>query len=224
MNNSHLYSVLSVKKRRKHIAGVALCPELPEETKCERDKAGLWAVDLSLMEEGIIAEGMKLSLEQVEELIRESCCRKAKDRAVWYLSSADHSEKGLKRKLMRYFPEYAAEYAVNRMCELGYINDEKYARNACEMLINRGLSSRAIVSKLVSCGVSPVLAKSVVEETDTDQVEQITALIERKFRNRLSDEDSVRRTVNSLARRGFSFSDIKTALRKYTDTDLSEEC
>lgn len=225
MNNFEFYSVLSVKRRRKHIAAVCVSPEVSEqELPCSRDKNGWLQVDLSLMEDGIIAEGMRLDFEELRALTEESYRRKAKDRALWYLSAADHSKKGLKRKLTRYFPEYAADFAVDRMCELGYINDEKYAKNTCEILNARGMSANAIVSKLVASGVPSQLAKEVVRESDTDQVGQIELLIEKKYKNKLGDEDSVRRTVNSLARRGFSFSDIKTAIKKYTDTDFNEEC
>lgn len=225
MNNSELYRIVSVRKRRKHIAAIAVTPAVsPEELKCERDEKGLILLDFSLAEDGLISENMQFQLEDLSRLIEESYYRKAKSRAVWYLSSADHSEKGLLRKLMRYFPEDASRKAVEKMAELGYIDDEKFARNTCEILSSRGLSDSAMVSKLIAAGVSPALAKETVRNAGNDPAEQIELIIRKKYINKLRDEDSIRRTVNALARRGFSFGDIRAAIRKFTDTEINEEC
>ncbi len=225
MNNQNCYRIVSVKKRRKHIAAIGLEPPVsPEELKCERDDRGFILLDLSLMEDGIVAENMVLGFDDIVRLVEESYYRQAKSRAVWYLSSGDHSQKGLMRKLMRLYPEYACRRAVDKMCELGYIDDEKYARNTCEVLAARGMSDSAIVSKLIANGVSPALAKACVADAENDQAEQLDLIIRKKYINKLGDEDSVRKTVNALARRGFSFGDIRAAIKKYTDTEINEEC
>ena len=225
MNNPNIYRVISVKKRRKHLCAVVLEPVLElSDVQYEKDDKGTLLLDFSLAEDGIVAENMQLGETDIIGLVNESYYRKAKSRALWYLSSADQSRRGLIRKLSRTFPAAACEKAVDKMCEMGYIDDEKFAKSQCEILAARGLSNSGIVSKLISYGVSPALAKECVQEAETDQVAQIENLIQKKYRNKLGDDDSVRRTVSALARRGFSFSDIRAAIKKFTDTQIDEEC
>lgn len=225
MNNTNRYHILSVRKRRKHVAAVAIQPALElDEIKWESDEKGMLLLDLSLLEDGVIAQGMSLTYDEMAELIKESYCRKAKSRALWYLSSADHSQKGLKRKLMRYYPEYACESAVERMAQLGYIDDEKFARNTCEVLSARGMSDQAMVSKLISLGVDSRLAKECVFAASNDPTQQIDTLIKKLYARKLQNPENVPKVVAALARRGFKFSDIKTAIGKYTETEIDEEC
>lgn len=225
MNNSGMYLIVSAKKRRKHIVAVETNPAANEQDfKCDRDEKGLLLLDLSLLEDGIVAQGLLLSGEDLADIIKESYCRKAKSRAIWYLSSADHSKKGLKRKLMRYFPEYAAESAINRMEELGYIDDEKFARSACEVYAAKGMSDSAIVSKLVSQGVDSALAKECVAGSSNDPAQQIELIINKHYARKLQNPENLPKVVAALARRGFRFSDIKSVLKNYTETEIDEEC
>ena len=225
MNNQNPYRVVSIKPRRKHIVALKLEPDIEKgEIKCETDEKGHLLLDLSLLEDGIISENMLLDFEGIEALVNESYFRKAKSKALWHLSTGDHSKKGLLRKLMRCYPEAACIKAVERMCDLGYIDDEKFARNSCEVLSSRGLSNSAIISKLVSLGVASDLAKECVRNAGNDQIEQIDMIIKKRYINKLSDAKSIEKTIAALARRGFSFSDIRAAIKKYTDTEFNEEC
>lgn len=225
MNNPFTYRIISIKQRRKHIAAIKFEPEFsPQGCRLEKDDKGLLLLDISLWEDGLIAENMELSEEEILALSAESYYRKAKSRALWQLSVASHSKKGLYKKLIRLYPEEACQKAVDKMEELGYIDDEKYAKNACEVLSSRGLSNSAIVAKLIASGVPSPLAKECVNDAANDQLEQIDYIIQKKYINRLGDEKSVEKVVAALARRGFSFRDIRSAIKKYTDTEFYEEC
>ncbi len=224
MTDTSTYRVLSVKKRRRNFAAVRLSAELsPEQIKCERDTEGALLIDYSLAEEGRVADGRELTFDDIAAPVEESYIRRAVNRALWFLSSADCSAKALYNKLRRAFPDYAASRAVERMTELGYVDDERFARRLCEAMTQRGVSERELIGKLISKGIPANIARSCVRETEADPAEQLKLLIEKKYLGALSDESSVRRTVNALARKGFEFSDIRAALKDYIDFDNSED-
>ena len=63
-----------------------------------------------------------------------------------------------------------------------------------------------------------------MNDTESDEVASILSLIEKKYATKLLERDNFQKVYASLVRRGFSYSDVKTALKKYTDDlDFSEE-
>ena len=150
-------------------------------------------------------------------------CR-AFNAAVDLLSRRDHSAKELERKVARRSGSEFARGAVERLEELGYVNDERYARSlAAELYERRGMGKRRIEQELRERGVSRDIASACVEELDGDDVERITALLNTKFAGRFSDEKGRRRTFAALTRLGYGCSDICSAMRQadeeYDDTD-----
>ena len=72
--------------------------------------------------------GRDISDEDLKEMIELSNERRAKEKALWLISYRSHSKKELKDKIRRTCDDSAAEKAVERMEELGLVNDEEYAR------------------------------------------------------------------------------------------------
>lgn len=132
------------------------------------------------------------------------------------LSYRDHSEKEITEKLVR--KGHKAEYAKNaaeKLKEYGYINDERYAQNLAESLIERkGMSVRGIKSELFRKGISREIADIVAEGLDNDPILRIIDLLNTKYARYLSDEKGVKKTVASLHRLGYRWSDINSALRQ----------
>ena len=63
-----------------------------------------------------------------------------------------------------------------------------------------------------------------MSETETDEVSKILALIEKKYSEKLKDPENFQKVYAALVRRGFSYGDVKTALKKYKeDLEFSEE-
>ena len=175
-------------------------------------------LDAQTLDENCIGVGTTLDDERLHEIIKESEYRRAKERALWLLSSHDHSSGALAEKLRREASEETVEAVVARMEELGLINDEDYARRlAHDLLYIKKMSARGALYKLMEKGVDKELAQSVLEEFDVDPVEQIAELIERKYAEKLGDEKSLRRTVAALQRLGYSWGDIKSALERFEE-------
>jgi regulatory protein len=66
-------------------------------------------------------------------------------------------------------------------------------------------------------GVPYDLAKQVLEETEADEDTQIRNLIEKKYRSKLQSENGAKKVFDALARKGFSFSAIREALKSYIE-------
>ena len=176
---------------------------------------------LKLDTETVLSERLKVGDEidddRLLELIKASDSRRAKEKALWLISYRDHSEGELRQKLSKDFGEEAVDKAINRLVELGLINDEDFARKYAESLSHKHLSNRQIQQKLRLKGIDRELSSETVEELDLDEKDEIRALINKKYIRKLSDEADLRRTVAALQRRGFAYSDIKSVINEFAE-------
>jgi regulatory protein len=164
--------------------------------------------------------GSEITDEQLKDLIDCSEEKRAKEKALWLLSSRDHSKRELETKIRRTATADSAKKAVERMEELGLVNDEKFARRYAEELINvKHLSVRGAKYKLTEKGIDKYLADEILEELDPDPREHIEILIERKYRKNLSDEKGRRKAVAALQRMGYSWGDIKAVMSNYFEDE-----
>ena len=170
-------------------------------------------LDAQVLEENCIRPGSELDDEELHELIKKSEYKRAKEKALFLLSGRDYPRKKLLEKLRSESGEDAAEQVVERMEELGLVNDEDYARRlAHDLLYIKKMSERGAMYKLMEKGIDRELAEEVLAEFEVDPVEQLTELIEKKYANKLEDEKDRRRTIAALQRLGYSWGDIKAAL------------
>ena len=162
--------------------------------------------------------GSEITDEQLKELIEQSDEKRAKEKALWLISYRDHSKRELETKISKTSDRETARKAVERMEELGLVNDEKYARRYAEELINvKHLSARGVKYKLNEKGIDRELTEQILEELDPDPREHIEILIERKYKTAINDEKGRRRAVAALQRMGYSWNDINAVLAEYTE-------
>ena len=197
-------TVTEIKPRRKGIVAVIADGE-----------------EYLLNSETVAAAGIKeksvLTEAEMKKLCLLSECDRAKSRALWYLSRADHSRRALHTKLCRNFSCEAAEYATSRMEELGLVDDMRYARRLAENLCAANISQKEIERKLFVKGVPRDIIREVVADLSPDTAGQIAELLRTKYKNRLSSEDGVKKVYAALIRKGFSWSDVKAALKNYSE-------
>lgn len=142
---------------------------------------------------------------------------RAKRRALYILAQRDHSAKELYDKLIKNYPPELCTLTVEAMRDFGYLDEEKYARKLFKSYMNKGWGKSKIRFELKRKGLSEDLIALCEEEyDDEDYIEEITELINKKYINKLdfSDYSSVQRVTAALARRGFSYDDIKTAMAR----------
>ena len=162
--------------------------------------------------------GREITDEELHSCVLDSDMKRCKDKALWLISFRDHSRRELFDKLRKDYGEESCERALDRLEEVGLLDDGRYARRYAADLINiKHLSERGVRQKLREKGIDRDLIDEVLSETEIDEEEQIRSVIEKKYARALGDERGVRRAVNALMRLGFSYSSIKSALREYID-------
>lgn len=173
-------------------------------------------IDKDVCNEKCLKKGMEL--DGLEEIIFESDYRRAKSRAIWYLDRMDHTEKVLYDKLLRagFKPKPCAK-VIARLKEVGLLDDNRFAENYANRLIESNVSKREALQKMLLKGVPYDLAKSVLEDTETDELSQIKNVIEKKYKNKLLAENGVQKVYAALVRKGFSYGAVKTALQTYIE-------
>lgn len=160
--------------------------------------------------------GMEVSDEDLHQLLQESEARRAKEKALYLLEYRSHSKKELADKISRTTSREAAEAAVDKMEELGLVNDEDYGRQMAEYLLQKkGYGLRRARQELLQKGIDRELIEELLEELAPDPEEKLREIVERKYQNQLDDEKGYRRTVAALQRLGYGWEDIKTVLAEF---------
>ncbi len=155
----------------------------------------------------------EITEEELTELLGSVSFRRAYNKALDLLSNRPYCEKEFLRKLKeKDFSEDAAKSAVARLKELSLIDDEHYATVLAEHLSeNKHYGEKRILQELLIRGVDREIAQNAVCALDKDAVNSIILLLERKFKDKIKSEKGKQRTVASLIRYGYSYSDIKSA-------------
>ena len=168
--------------------------------------------DIDFWAEHYFKDGTEITQEEWESLTDSIYYKKAVDKCYDLLSRRDHSVKELKTKLLRTVDEKNADKAIEKMLELGYLDDEKYARNLVKYLAqSRNMSKNHIKQEMFKRGIPNEIINSVMDDYEFDNVSCVVDLILTKYRNKLNNEDGNKKVIASLMRKGFSYSDIKNA-------------
>ncbi|MBQ1183099.1 MAG: RecX family transcriptional regulator [Clostridia bacterium] len=209
--------ILEIRPRRKQLSGIIFdCEINPKEWGADPDAAGYLSLDSELCEIKGLKAGMSLTDEQLEDLICESHTKRAISRAMWYLSRSDCSRATLIEKLSKAFPEYASETAADRMEELGFLNDEKYARHKFERILAERKVSVGVAKQMLRLeGIDRELIDIIAEEIDVDPIEPIVELIEKKYKHKLGGYEQNKKVIAALMRKGHKYPDIKEALARF---------
>ena len=169
-------------------------------------------LDAQTMIENRFDVGREIDDDELKDIIDKSNERRAKEKALWLISYRSHSKKELFNKLKRSFDEASAQKAVDRMEELGLINDEEFAKLYARKLVNgKKMSVKAAEYELYRKGIDKITAEQVLSELEYDPQTQIIEFITKKYKN-IQDEKIKRRAVAALQRKGYSWEEIKQAI------------
>ena len=172
----------------------------------------------------IVMNGLRVGLECdetfLEDLREQAERRKARERAFYLLEYRDHTRKELVDKLVKSVSPEIAEQTADRMEELGYLDDRKYAKQyAAVLLEQKKMSKRAALYKMQQKGINRALAEEIFADMDIDPREQIRELIEQKYERYLVDRKGLQKTVNALMRLGYNYYDVKDVVREYYEEE-----
>ncbi|OUN20573.1 regulatory protein RecX [Flavonifractor sp. An82] len=171
-----------------------------------------------------LCSGLELTQEQRAAVERAAKVAAVRDKAMDLLSARPLSRKELVDKLTArprskdkepLTDRETAEAAADRLEELGYLNDESYARTVADHYAAKGWGPSRIREELYRRGVPREYWDGALEELDAPD-DAIDAFLQKKLRGAdLTDPKTYQRAANALARRGFRWEDIKDGLRRY---------
>lgn len=160
------------------------------------------------------------ALEQLRDAAGESAARR---RAANILSVRPLSRRELEKRLIEKgeTPAHAAA-ACDYMAHLGYLDDRAYAVSLVQHYAAKGYGPRKIRDELYRRGVPREYWEEALEGLEEPD-EALDAFVAAKLR-RLENPDrkDLKRVSDALIRRGYSWSDVSAALRRYTDELLEE--
>ena len=126
------------------------------------------------------------------------------DYAARLLAPRAMSEKMLRDKLTaKNFPQEGIDHAVERLTELGALNDGEYARMVARYYVDRGFGRQKVDQELRRRGISQEIAQEILPGLAPCSRQVVAAA--------------------GLYRRGFSWEQINTAIDVYCDPQLREE-
>lgn len=167
-----------------------------------------------------IKVGLNINDEELYDLIRSSNNKRAKEKALYYLTHRDHSRKELIDKLKRTFGDEAAEFACDKMESLGFIDDKSFAKKyAHDLIFIKKYSSSKTEHELIHKGIDKDIAIEAIESHTVNSYDQLYELIQRKYQKYLIDEKGKRRTVMALQRLGYRWDEIKPVLDEFIGKD-----
>lgn len=178
------------------------------------DDGQKYFVNASVVEKFSLQKGQEITGAELSEVISSDILRKAKKRGMYLLGERDYCKAELTEKLTRTYNEEIAEEAVEYICSLGYINDGEYARKLGDYLIkSKRFGVRRARQEMLRRGLSAELVENTLEDFSEEELdEELTALIEKKYLNKISDFDDRRRTVAALVRRGYDFGSVRRCI------------
>lgn len=156
--------------------------------------------------------------EQLAALLEASEYNRARDRALYLLGLRDYACKELEKKLLTEARPEVAARVVERLTEVGLLDDERYAARLAQSLSrSKQYPKRRVAQELQRRGVDRETAAYATEEIDCEDHKLALALIEKKYYNKMTDRESRQKVMAALARRGFSYEAIRRAMTVYDE-------
>lgn len=171
-----------------------------------------------------ISKGMEISEEEADRLIYLNDLRRARERALYLMETRDHSYRELFDKLEKNYPEDICFEVCNRLAEMGVINDRRYAEKLCRQLFEvKKLGRYRVRQEMRLRGLGAEIIEEAMENFsgEDEPFERLEKLVEQKYERYLTDRKGVERVKNALARKGYSFGEIKEVLELY-DLDFED--
>lgn len=182
-------------------------------------------IDIEVIYFNHIKVGSVFSDEHLYEIVIAEQQRLAKAKALYLLGIKDYTCKEMYDKLSPHYMEEVCASTIAKMIELGFLDDEKLAgKLARHCLLTKKWGESKTIYYIRQKGIDAELTKLAVAECleGVDIVATIVSIIEKKYKNKLGDYKQNQKVIAGLARLGYNYSDIKTAISQYIDSELKD--
>ncbi len=161
-----------------------------------------------------LALGRQITVETLEEIRLADELLSCKEKALTLLEYSSHSAGRLAEKLRRFYPAETVEAVIQRLTELGLLDDLDYGRRLAADLLNlRGYSLGRVRQELYRRRLDPETIQEVMDSLgDVDQIGPIVALVRKKYLQKLREPQGRGKVAAALQRRGYQYDEIREAL------------
>lgn len=200
------------------------------ETKRKRfsiyiDNKFTFACSGEMLSDSGIYVGKEIDEMELEGLRRDSGADKVEFRALNLLSYREHSSKELVEKLSKKNDKDMAELAVEKLTDMGMVDDERFGyMYAEELYVYRLMGPIRIRHELAKKGIDREMVSQIIDEICQNDLENATKLVEQKYYGKLNDKKNIEKIVAGLYRMGYSFDIAKQAIRDASDALMQLEC
>ena len=172
-----------------------------------------WTIlDVEIIADFHLKKGMEITEELQTEVQRAADYRRGKERALYLLGYRDHCRKELVDKLSKNIDRELAEEIADKMEELGFLDDRKYAQKlARHLLLVKKRGERRALQEMVLKGLDRAVAMEALYGIEPDE-NLLPDLIEKKYLRFLGDEKGRKKVIAALMRLGHDYSDIIRAV------------
>jgi SOS response regulatory protein OraA/RecX len=174
------------------------------------------------VEDFCLYAGKELDDREMDDLRNGAGEMSAKMRAVRIVSASSVSKKDLEQRLIHKGerPDQA-KAAVEWMTDLSLLDDKKTAEQVVSRCISKGYGMSRAKQALYEKRIPKAYWEEVLEDYP-DQIDRIEEFLQNKL-GASRDEKDVRRAIDALLRRGFTYGQVRQALDNLDLADAMEE-
>ena len=188
----------------------------------EVDGAYWTIIDVEIIADFHLKKGMEVTEEMQEKVQRAADYRRGKERALYLLGYRDHCRKDLVDKLSKNIDRDLAEEIADKMEELGFLDDRKYAEKlARHLILVKKRGERRALQEMALKGIDRETAVEAISLVEPDE-NLLQQLIERKYLRYLGDEKGRNKVIAALMRLGHDYNDVIQAVDE-AEASLKEE-
>ena len=208
---------IAVQKKRKNRCSIFL------------DDEYAFGVDQEIVFQFGLKKGDVLTDQQIEEISINEEKKRAKDRALNFLSYRDRSEKEIRTKLKDVgYQENIIDWVIGELQRLKFLDDQRFAQSYAQtQMITRPMGEYFLKRELKQKGIDTELIEQTVEKIYEEKAQVSVALeLAQQRKKRYSNIDAMKakkRVSDFLLRRGFSWDVVSEVLEQW-DAIGSEQC
>lgn len=172
-----------------------------------------------------LKKGDQLSEQQIQDILLNEEKKRAKDRALRFLSYRDRSEKEIRTKLQQIGYDAAIiDWVIGELKRLKFLDDQRFAQSFAQtQMITRPVGEYYLRRELKDKGVDEQLIEQTIDQVYQEKGQLAVALdlaAQRKKRYKNIEEIKAKKQVsNFLLRRGFDWDTVSEVMELWEKLD-----
>ena len=194
----------------------------PDKLRAVFDGGETLTVSAALCVQWSLCAGAELDEGELAALKAAVAKEAARERAVRILTASAVSERELQKRLVQKGTlEQDAAEAVAWLREHHFVDDAATAAQLVDSAVRKGYGAARIKNILYEKGIPRELWDNALARIPVMD-DAIDRFLAQRLRGAAADEKMIKKTVDALLRHGFSYGQIRDALRRY-ETELELE-